>query len=107
MTLRGNEPNPIGLAGLQMKTPLHGDFEITAGYELLQHERPTEGHGVGLEFFAHTVHVPQQGIGLYRLARVEQGEVYLVSRNYLNPDGTPGWDQENVPTTARAGPALT
>jgi hypothetical protein len=103
ITLAGNRPNPIGRVGLEMKTTLRGDFEITAGYEILHAEQPTKGHGVGFEFFAHTVHVPQQGFGVYRMARVGQGEVYFVSRNYLNPDGSPGWQQEHIPTTARAG----
>jgi DNA-directed RNA polymerase subunit RPC12/RpoP len=103
VTLAGDRPNPIGRAGLEMTTPLHGDFEITAGYELLRYARPTEGFGVGFELFAQTVHKPQLGMGVYRVARVEQGEVYLVSRSYLEPDGTPNWAQENVPTNARAG----
>jgi hypothetical protein len=103
ITLAGDRPNPIGRVGLETKTILQGDFEITAGYEILSADQPTQGHGVGFEFFAHTVHVPQQGFGVYRMTRVGEGDVYFVSRSYLNPDGSPGWQQESIPTTAKAG----
>ena len=98
-----DRPNPIGRAGMEMHTRLRGDFEITAGYEILNAAVPTEGNGVGFEFFAHTVHTPQQGLGVYRLTRVDDGDVYLVSRNYINSDGNPGWDQKQISTNAKSG----
>jgi hypothetical protein len=51
----------------------------------------------------HTVHTPQQGIGVYRMARVEQGDGYLVSRNYLKDDGQMGYKQKFVPAAVKAG----
>src|SRR5213076_1002866 len=75
ITLAGDKPNPVGRVGLEMHTTLRGDFEITAGYELLRVEEPTDGYGVGFELFAHTVHSPQQGLGVYRVARVNEGDV--------------------------------
>src|SRR5205823_206153 len=87
ITLAGDQPNPVGRVGLEMHTTLRGDFELTAGYELLRVEEPTDGYGVGFELFAHTVHSPQQGLGVYRVARVNEGDVYQVSRNYLKADG--------------------
>jgi hypothetical protein len=103
LSLSGTKPNPIGRAGLESKLVLRGDFSITAGYEILQAAPPTQGNGVGFELYAHTVHEPQQGFGVYRMSRVNEGEVYLVSRAYLHADGKRGWRNKNVPTTARAG----
>lgn len=80
---------------------LDGDFEITAAYEILHADQPTEGYGVGFELFVHTL--PEQGIGVYRVARVKQGDVYMVSRNRRNDDGKIEYRQAYRPTTARAG----
>jgi hypothetical protein len=103
ITIAGDRPNPIGRAGLQMPTTLHGDFEITAGYEILNFAETVTGNGVGFELFAHTVHTPQQGIGVYLLKRKGDRGVYLISRNFINNDGKPGWDQKEVPTTTKSG----
>ncbi len=103
ITLAGDKPNPIGRVGLELKTTLPGDFEITAGYEILRAEQPTQGSGVGFELFALTVPKPQQGLGVYRMARVREGEVYFVSRNYLNPDGSRAYQQKHFPANVKAG----
>ncbi len=103
ITLKGDRPNPIGRVGLEMKTVVRGDFEIMAGYEILQGARPTKGYGVGFEMFAHTLHTPQRGIGAYRMARVKEGDVYFISRSYHHDDGTPGWEQDSLATSATAG----
>lgn len=103
ITLAGDRPNPMGRAGLELKTTVHGDFDLVAAYELLAHETPTDGYGVGFEFFAHTMHTPQQGMGVYRVSRVKQGDGYLVSRNYLQDDGQVGYKQRFVPGTVKSG----
>src|SRR5208283_3009298 len=41
----------MGRAGLQLKTPVKGDFEITSTFEILQVDDPTEGHGVGFNLY--------------------------------------------------------
>jgi hypothetical protein len=103
LSLAGKQPNGIGRAGLEMKTTLRGDFSITAAYEILKAEPPTQGHGVGFEMYAHTVHVPQQGFGVYRMERIDEGDVYHVSRSYLNEDGKLAWRARSFPTAAKAG----
>jgi hypothetical protein len=54
-------PSPClrGSPGLEIKTTLRGDFEITAGYELLRADQPKEGYGVGFELFVHPSEAPQ------------------------------------------------
>jgi hypothetical protein len=103
ITLPANREDPNVRAGLEMPTNIRGDFEITAGYEILRADRPTKGYGVGFELFAHIVKNPQQGLGMYRMVRTQDGEIYLVSHNYFDAAGKPKYDQTAVPTTIRAG----
>ena len=37
------------------------------------------------------------------MAKLDDGEGYLVSRSYLNDDGTPGWRNKHLTSTVRAG----
>jgi len=103
LNLSGTVPNGIGRAGLEMKTTLQGDFSFTAGYEILRAESPTKGNGVGFEMYAHTVHKPQQGFGVYRMEQVEHGELYLVSRAYFKENGQQGWRNKSFPTATKSG----
>jgi DNA-directed RNA polymerase subunit RPC12/RpoP len=103
LRLSGTQPNGVGRAGLEMKTTLRGDFSFTAGYEILRAESPTKGNGVGFEMYAHTVQMPQQGFGIYRMEQVDRGELYLVSRAYLKEDGKLGWRNKHIDTTAKSG----
>src|SRR5262249_54706541 len=57
--------------------PVRGDFEITAAYEILRLDEPTEGHGVGVELFVTTDSPAKPELGLFRAARVNEGEVYM------------------------------
>lgn len=101
LSLSGTKPNPMGRAGLEMRTSLRGDFSFTAGYEILRAEPPTKGQGVGFEMYTHTT--PQQGFGVYRMEQVDRGELYLVSRAFLNEDGKTGWRNKHFNTTAKSG----
>jgi hypothetical protein len=81
----------------------HRKTAKTAGYEILRADPPTKGTRVGFELYAHTADQPQQGFGVYRMARLDHGEVYYVSGSYLIEDGTPGWRNKHVPSTVKAG----
>jgi serine/threonine protein kinase len=88
--------------GLEMDSPIKGDFEITAGYEILRADRPHTGYGVGFELFIVIATPAQDGLGVYRVARVREGEVYMVSRNG-EEGGTRTYRQKYIPTTATSG----
>ncbi|HEV3119493.1 MAG TPA: hypothetical protein VGY58_20720 [Gemmataceae bacterium] len=106
ITIVGDQPVPIDRAGLEINTTLKGDFEITAGYELLRADQPKEGYGVGFELFVHPAEAPQQGVfqglGIYRVARVEQPNIYMLSHNHIK-NGKPAYDQAYFPTNVRVG----
>jgi hypothetical protein len=87
---------------LETKFPIKGDFEITAGYELLHVDRPRTGYGVGFEVFLETATPTREALGVYRVARVKEGDVYMVSRN-LDDNGTRRYLQQYIPTSATSG----
>jgi len=47
VTMAGNRSSPAGV-GVMIDRPLSGDFEITASYEVLSADQPTQGFGVGV-----------------------------------------------------------
>jgi hypothetical protein len=89
--------------GLEMAGPFKGDFEVTAGYELLHADAPTNGYGVGVELFVHMSAKPtEDGMGLYRVKRVNEGDDYMVSRNSME-NGKGRYLQRHFPTSCTKG----
>ncbi len=88
--------------GLVMTSPVRGDFEITAGYQLLHADRPAAGYGVGFEIFIRTDTPTNESITFSRVVRVEEGDVYSCSRNTIR-EGKPYHSVKYVPTSSAAG----
>jgi serine/threonine protein kinase len=101
ITLLANRGN-TERAGLELKAPIKGNFEITVGYEILEAEQPKTGYGVGIELFVLTGGFLGEGLGVYRVVRVQQGEVYMLSRN-TTENGERKYRQKYIPTAARSG----
>lgn len=81
MPARGGKLNTAGIAaGFQIK----GDFEITASYEILKADVPTEGYGVGVSIFAAIEPEALNAVSLAR--RVGQKG----NANFLSDRMTPG-----------------
>jgi hypothetical protein len=88
--------------GLELTTPIKGDFEIIVGYEVLSAGRPTTGYGVGFEFYIYTNTPTREGLGVYRVRRVKQGDVYMISRSKTE-NGKGQYKHQFVETSARTG----
>jgi hypothetical protein len=88
--------------GLEMASPIKGNFEITAGYEILRADKAITGYGVGLELFIETESPTREGLGVYRVVRVKEGDVYMVSRNTTKA-GNRQYLQKFFPTATRSG----
>jgi len=101
ITLPADRPqtDPVGL---ELTSTIKGHCEITVGYEILQAERPKAGYGVGFEFFVETATPTREGLGLYRVVRAKEGEVYMVSRN-TTENGKRQYKQKYVPAASRSG----
>jgi DNA-directed RNA polymerase subunit RPC12/RpoP len=66
--------------GVLMTTPLPGDFELTASYEIVEAKRPKAGYGVGFEFYITTDTPSEEALAFYRMSRVAEGDVFLLNR---------------------------
>lgn len=88
--------------GIEMRTPVKGNFEIAAGYEILAADQPVEGYGIGFEVYVNTATPTLDRLGLFRLNRPLEGESYMVSRG-KTVDGKAAYKNTCTPTTARSG----
>jgi hypothetical protein len=79
ITLAADRPllTPVGLVST---AHLRGNFTLTAGYEILQADQPTTGDGVGLELYVMLDSPTRDAFGLYRMARVKEGDVFWCVR---------------------------
>jgi hypothetical protein len=92
--------------GLELAAPLKGNFEIKAGYELIQADQPTSGYGVGFELCVHLDTPVQDQLGVLRVKRVGDGDVYLVNRGFRGENGKNQYKKQSFPTTAQSGRLL-
>ncbi len=87
--------------GVALKTSVHGDFEITAGYELVQANPPRRGKGVGFELYLTLDNPRREALGLLRARWSDGGEGYTPMHN-VDRVGAPR--QYYAPPTPADGP---
>lgn len=63
------ERKVMGQVGVHTTFPVKGDFEITAGYEILHADPPSEGWGVGVTLYVYVDEPVKNAAGIYRLER--------------------------------------
>jgi hypothetical protein len=90
-------------AGVLLRLDVPGDFEVTAGYEILQADRPIAGHGVGFEIYLTTATLRKEELGLSWLSRVNEGEVYVGTRATTGDDGKPNFASHFADALAKSG----
>jgi hypothetical protein len=81
----GGAKRPV--AGLVPKWRVHGDFEITLSYEGLKSPRPSSGSGPRLSIYARRSTERGEAVSIERLARAEDGDVFLAHTAYTDRDG--------------------
>src|SRR5207244_425450 len=74
-----NGRDPVGLI---CTAPVEGDFEITAGYEILEAKRPKAGGGVGFELYLMAATPGQDALAMMRVARAWGTDVHSCSHNF-------------------------
>jgi hypothetical protein len=89
--------------GLEMPTRLRGDFEITAGYEILQVEQPVKGHGVAFALLVETDSSRDDVVELTRTTRVGEGEVYNCARISTDDAGQRTYNHQFPPASGERG----
>jgi predicted RNA-binding Zn-ribbon protein involved in translation (DUF1610 family) len=93
----------LATAGVAVNFQVKGDFEITASFEILKAETPSEGYGVGVSIYAAIDSNAGDAISLARRVGVNGNPNYLSDRMTPNPaKGEPDHDVKtrlsNVPT---------
>jgi predicted RNA-binding Zn-ribbon protein involved in translation (DUF1610 family) len=111
----GGQPDDRGvritLPGGQGKLPhsgfmtgfdIHGDFEATVSFEILNAERPDTGYGVGVSMYAAIDPKANDAVSLSRRLMPEGKAVYMADR-LLPADGRVTHHVKTFPATAAAG----
>jgi hypothetical protein len=94
----------VGQAGLYSYFSVAGDFEFSAGYELINIQTPKTGYGVTCGIVVDSKG-PAGTISLGRGETIGQGPAYVVSRGQPDPDavGRTKYDGSNYPAKAKTG----
>jgi RNA polymerase sigma factor (sigma-70 family) len=88
--------------GIRLDRPVQGDFEITAGYEIVRADQPENGHGVGVCLIADLASAQGEVLELMRAGRVNEGQVYGCCRKTVE-SGKENFFHRWHPTASRAG----
>jgi RNA polymerase sigma factor (sigma-70 family) len=89
--------------GLNLPARFRGDFEITAAYEIVTAEIGDKGHGVGVTVIVDLDAPDKDVLELLRVSRINEGQVYGVTRVTLQEDGKDKYHHEWYPTQSKAG----
>jgi len=84
ITVPADVKSPVGLV---VGFPVKGDFELTAGYEIIQADQPAAGYGVGFEIWLRTDTATKEATAFSRIVRPSGDDVYVCSRLTTNPQG--------------------
>jgi hypothetical protein len=96
------DPERRSSRGFDTAFGVHGDFEITVSYEILDAEQPTEGYGNGVGLFAPTTLDSQEAISLARRL-MPDGKVRLVSNHMTPAGGKVNHRVKSIPSTSPSG----
>ena len=84
-----------------MRSPIKGNFEITAGYEILHLDRPT-WRAAGFQLFLVTETPTKETLVLAHFMRQAEGETYTCNRT-TTEDGKRVAKLQHFPATSRSG----
>jgi serine/threonine protein kinase len=68
-----NRKDPVGLV---LKLAVKGNFEITAGYDIVRADQPKTGGGIGFELYLMTETASKDALAFTRIKRTDGTEVY-------------------------------
>ncbi len=95
-------PGQTQRIGVLLPARFRGDFEVTAGYEILRADQPQEGHGVGVNLLVDLDSPAAEVLEVLRFARVQEGQVYGCVRKTV-AGGKQEYQQQWFPTESKAG----
>lgn len=91
-----------GQVGVVTNFPIKGNFEITAAYEILHADQPTEGWGVGATLYVHAGDEAGKNVaGIYRLNKVKGAQTIHWDRAVIRADGQRDYKSDRIECDAR------
>jgi serine/threonine protein kinase len=91
--------DPVGPV---MNTVVKGNFEIAAGYELLQADTPKNGYGVGFELYIMAATDAKDAIAYSRVRHADGNDFYVCNR-MTTVDGKRKYTMNKFPTDSKSG----
>jgi hypothetical protein len=92
--------DPVGIAP---RFRIRGDFEITAGYEILAAEEPRSGHGVGFNLWVRFDEPRLQAASVGQLRRAGKGYLLVCDRTTTDDEGQQQHRGTTAPAESRQG----
>src|SRR5262249_10267696 len=102
VTIPADQPKITNI-GLLLKSPAKGNFEISAGYQILQADQPRDRYPAGFEMYIATETPTKESIGFSRWTTRKEGEVFTFSRMTTAPDGSRRSTHNHIPANIKAG----
>jgi hypothetical protein len=89
--------------GLRSAFRLKGDFEVTTSYQILHTEQPQDGNGIGFMLYLLTDSAKGDALGVYRVFKVREGDVFMVTRRSTNKAGIRETVNQHYPAPSASG----
>src|SRR5687767_6187669 len=86
----------LGQVGVITTFPIKGNFEITAAYEILHADQPTEGWGVGATLFVFAEESNKDSAGIYRLNRPKGVQTIHWNSTVFGPGGVRDYHSDRI-----------
>jgi Protein of unknown function (DUF1583) C domain len=92
-----------GPVGVSFNFEVGGDFEVTAGYQIIRADRPPSGPGAGVNLRVIIGSPMTEAAGLARYVRADDGDLYLASWQSAVAGSKPRRAAKKFPTQAKSG----
>jgi len=86
--------------GVRTSLPVQGNFEITAVFQILEAETPTDGFGVGVTVYVQKAPPRDEGATLCRFVRAKGKQILFWDRSIVRPGEETKFDGGSSPCTA-------
>jgi hypothetical protein len=91
----------VSTCGVETRFVIRGDFEITAGFQLLDVPKPDQGQGAGVKISIKDSH--GEWASLQRIHLSKRGQVFSAHRAVKQPDDKYKHSSEIQPTESKTG----
>jgi hypothetical protein len=94
---------PVPQVGIASKLAVHGDFQITISYEILNADKPDFGYGMGVNLQIVAATQAKDSATVARRVHPQKGEVFATNRSFQGQNGDDNHSVKMFPTTGKRG----